>query len=604
MKSFFRIALLCLVLLMLLTACQDDPTPSSSATQPSTASTPQPTEPTHHCAGKQWEVDRDHHWMICDECGKQILFGAHFLHEDECGDCKVTVTRQNSQTTLLTKRGTYRRYPDWEKIYDADGRLTYDATYTLDNKTNQFTIAQNYYHADGSREYALCDNNGYPVEHIFYDAKGQVKDTYTFTNQYDPDERQPFKIKCCQNGILLYEELYGTVYSSTVYNYLSRRIDYRPDGSYSVTKYNEKGKLKSYECFNADETPMNHSSRYDREAGRPLVGSWAVWVQSDTYTLGFDSLVINPINVLLTYTFDLNGNLNITQDVDKEQLYQHYFDVVMKELADFTLGEYATMEEKEAACQEKFGMSIQEYAKYQTDGYDLNWRPYQDQKGVYFVEDGLLYIADSWITFETEMDFLISMDTLTLITDYSTTPLPLKRVSADLSEYSSRFDPETCADLFGTWTGTVKVDGKSLGFEDTELFITANITVTFDEKGNITMVMEMDPEEYRNFSIQLVIESIKKEYSHMDPDRLDRYYEAYYGLPVAEYATAQVDAQNPAANAVAEWVGIYFIEEGLLYTVDGRTGESDGGAYSLEDGKLTIEDAEFGLSLVLSKENA
>lgn len=151
---------------------------------------------------------------------------------------------------------------------------------------------------------------------------------------------------------------------------------------------------------------------------------------------------------------------------------------------------------------------------------------------------------------------------------------------------------------------TVKVDGKSLGFEDTELFITANVTVTFDEKGNMTMVMEMDPEEYRNFSIQLVIESIKKEYSHMDPDRLDRYYEAYYGLPVAEYATAQVDAQNPAANAVAEWFGIYFIEEGLLYTVDGRTGESDGGAYSLEDGKLTIEDAEFGLSLVLSKENA
>jgi hypothetical protein len=349
---------------------------------------------------------------------------------------------------------------------------------------------------------------------------------------------------------------------------------------------------------------MNHSSRYDREAVRPLVGSWAVWVQSDTYTLGFDSLVINPINVLLTYTFDLNGNLTITQDVDKEQLYQHYFDVVMKELADFTLGEYATMEEKEAACQEKFGMSMQEYAKRRTDGYDLDWMNHREQKGVYFVEDGLLYIADSWTTFETEMDFLISMDTLTLITDYSTTPLPLKRVSADLSEYSGRFDPETCADLFGTWTGTVKVDGKSLGFEDTELFITANITVTFDEKGNMTMVMEMDPEEYRNFSIQLVIESIKKEYSHMDPDRLDRYYEAYYGLPVAEYAAAQVDVQNPAANAVAEWFGIYFIEEGLLYTVDGRTGESDGGAYSLEDGKLTIEDAEFGLSLVLTKENA
>jgi hypothetical protein len=262
------------------------------------------------------------------------------------------------------------------------------------------------------------------------------------------------------------------------------------------------------------------------------------------------------------------------------------------------------MEEKETACQEKFGMSIQEYAKYQTDGYDLNWRPYQDQKGVYFVEDGLLYIADSWTTFETEMDFLISMDTLTLITDYSTTPLPLKRVSADLSEYSGRFDPETCADLFGTWTGTVKVDGKSLGFEDTELFITANITVTFDEKGNMTMVMEMDPEEYRNFCIQLSVEAILKNYSHMTRGEVESQFQMKYDMTVTQYATSYVDAQNPAANAVAEWFGIYFIEEGLLYTVDSRTGESDGGAYSLEDGKLTIEDAEFGLSLVLTKENA
>ena len=600
MKSFFSIMLLCLLTLALLTACNGDPTPSSSNTLPST---PQPSEPTHECIGQEWVMDKDSHWKICNECGKQLLFFPHQLNEGECVDCKVTITKQNDQTTLLTKRGTYRRYPDWEKIYDADGRLTYDATYTFDNKTNQFIIIKNYYHADGSREYALCDNNGYPVEYIFYDSNGNVTDTYTYTYKYW-EEYTPTHITCYRNGILLYEEGYGTVYSNTVYHYLSRRIDYRPDGSYSVAKYNEKGKLQSYECFNADKTPMNHNSRYDRDSGRPLVGSWAVWVQSDTYTLGFDSLVINPINVLLTYTFDLNGNLTITQDVDKEQLYQHYFDVVMKELADFTLGEYATMEEKEAACQEKFGMSMQEYAKQRTDGYDLDWMNHRKQNGIYFVEDGLLYIADSWITFETEMDYVITMDTLTLITDYSTTPLPLKRISADLSEYDGRFDLETCTHLFGNWTGTVKVDGKSLGFEDTELFIMANVTVTFDDQGNMTMVMEMDPDEYRNFCIQLSIEAIVKEYSNLTRPQLETRFQERYDMSVTQYATAQVDLQNPAANAVTEWFGIYFIEEGLLYTVDGRTGEIDGGAYSLEDGKLTIEDAEFGLSLVLTKENA
>ena len=600
MKSFFRIALLCLVSLMLLTACQDDPAPTLPPTT-------LPTEPTHICAGEKWVMDKDNHWKICDECGNKTEVAPHTLEKDKCTACEVNITVQNDGKTLLvmpTKLLFYPFYPIWDRLYDTDGRLCFERTYTYNNETSQYVIVANTYNADGSRNYALCDHYGFPTEQIFYNAKGEVTDTYTFTNQYDPDERQPFKIKCCQNGILLYEEIYGTVYSSTVYNYLSRRTDYRADGRYSVAKYDEDGKLLSYECFNADETPMNHSSRYDREAGRPLVGSWAVWVQSDIKSLGFSSYINSSINVLLIYTFDLNGNLTITRDVDKEQLYQHYYASEMKGIVDYILGQYATMEEKEAACQEKFGMSIQEYAKYQTDGYDLNWRPYQDQKGVYFVEDGLLYIADSWITFETEMDFLISMDTLTLITDYSTTPLPLKRVSADLSEYSGRFDPETCAHLFGNWTGTVKVDGKSLGFEDTELFITANITVTFDDQGNMTMVMEMDSDEYRNFCIQLSVEAILKNYSHMTRGEVESQFQMKYDMTVTQYATSYVDAQNPAANAVAEWFGIYFIEEGLLYTVDGRTGESDGGAYSLEDGKLTIEDAEFGLSLVLTKENA
>ena len=597
MKPFFRIALLCLVSLMLLTACHDDPAPTLPPTT-------LPTEPTHICAGEKWVMDKDNHWKICDECGNKTEVAPHTLEKDKCTACEVNITVQNDGKTLLvmpTKLLFYPFYPIWERLYDTDGRLCFERTYTYNNETSQYVIVANTYNADGSRNYALCDHYGFPTEQIFYNTKGEVTDTYTFTNQYDPGDHYPTHVACNRNGILIYKEIYSTHNDDP---YRSRRTDYRPDGSYSVAKYNEKGKLKSYECFNADETPMNHSSRYDREAGRPLVGSWAVWVQSDTLTMGLYDLESRPISVLMTYTFDLNGNLLITRDLDPTEHYQYRYDAEMMMLMDWDMEEYPTLEEKEAACQEKYGKSPHEYVTDRLSGWLFEVEGHREQKGVYFVEDGLLYIADSWTTFETEMDFLISMDTLTLITDYSTTPLPLKRVSADLSEYSGRFDPETCADLFGTWTGTVKVDGKSLGFEDTELFITANVTVTFDEKGNMTMVMEMDPEEYRNFSIQLVIESIKKEYSHMDPDRLDCYYETYYGLPVAEYATAQVDAQNPAANAFAEWFGIYFIEEGLLYTVDGRTGESDGGAYSLEDGKLTIEDAEFGLSLVLTKENA
>jgi hypothetical protein len=184
-----------------------------------------------------------------------------------------------------------------------------------------------------------------------------------------------------------------------------------------VSEFTYKGGLQFYNCFNADGTPMDHSDRYDRDACKPLVGTWSMLVQSDTHTMGLYDLESRPIKVLLTYTFDRNGNLLISQDLDPTEHYQYRYDVEMM-LLDLTLGEHPTTEEKEAACQAKFGMSLHDYVTKRLSGFLFEMEGHREQKGIYFVEDGQLYIADNWVTFEVGMDFVVDGDTLTPMTDY------------------------------------------------------------------------------------------------------------------------------------------------------------------------------------------
>ena len=597
MKLVKRMLFPCLFALTLLTACQK--TSPTSTIAPTIAPTTQPTDPPHICqpASENYLIDKDSHWQLCD-CGKKIHIADHQINQEKCVDCGVTIANESDGSTTLTMERSLvtsgLNFPKWVRRYDADGRLFYECTYDLDEQW-QYHIDYHYYFADGSWEDAVCDGFGNPTQRTLFDINGNVTDIFTYSYTYYPNDPTPTHVDCFQNEVLIYKEIYSR-YNGQPFR--SRRTDYRADGRYSVMNFDENGNVKDYSCFNADGTPLNHSNRYNRELGRPLVGSWYVIVQSNTHTMGLYNCENTQVNVLLTYTFALNGTLTITQDVDPEFMYQYYYNDHLRALIELTFFEHPTMEEKEAACQAQFGMSLHEKAVEYANGCDLTLEGHQVHQGVYFVEEDMLYIADSWITFETGNIFVIDGDILRI---YSNSVLPLVRMVPDVEDYSDRFIQANCQDLFGTWKGKVTLDGKSLGLGESNRSITANVTVTFDDQGKMTIIIEMDPMEFRTFTIEASIDAILQSYSDKTPTQVDSSYLLWYGMTLREYITSQVDAQNPAANSVLEWLGSYFIENGLLYTANHQGGELDSDAYSLEGDKLIIPDPDTGLTLELTK---
>ena len=593
MKLLKRMLFPCLLVLTLLTACEET-SPTSIVT-----STTEPTDPPHICqpASENYLMDKDSHWQICD-CGEKIHITDHQTDKKKCVDCGVTITSESDGSTTLTMERSFvtsgLNFPEWVRSYDADGRLFYECTCDLDEQW-QYHIDYHYYYADGSWEDAVCDGFGNPTQRTLFDAKGNVTDIFTYSYTYYQNNPTPTHVDCFQNEVLIYKEIYSR-YNDQPFR--SRRTDYRADGRYSVMNFDEKGNIKDYSCFNADGTPMNHSNRYNRELGRPLVGSWYVMVQSDTRTLGLYNCENTQVNVLLTYTFALNGALTITQDVDPEFMYQYYYNDSLRALIELTFYEHPTMEEKEAACQAQFGMSLHEKAAEYANGCDLTLEGHRVHQGVYFVEEDTLYIADSWITFETGNIFVIDGDTLRI---YADSVLPLVRIVPDVEDYFDRFVQTNCQDFFGTWKGKVTLDSKSLGLGESTRSITANVTVTFDDQGKMTIVIEMDPTEFRTFTIEASIDAILQSYSDKTPTQVDSSYLLRYGMTLREYITSQVDSQNIAANSVLEWIGSYFIEDDLLYTADYQGGELDSDSYSLEGDELTFSDPDTGLSLELTK---
>jgi hypothetical protein len=52
---------------------------------------------------------------------------------------------------------------------------------------------------------------------------------------------------------------------------------------------------------------------------------------------------------------------------------------------------------------------------------------------------------------------------------------------------------------------------------------------------------------------------------------------------------------------VQTWAGVYFVENGQLYSADPQNPEAESSSFTLEGDKLTMTDPETGLVLELTK---
>ena len=161
-------------------------------------------------------------------------------------------------------------------------------------------------------------------------------------------------------------------------------------------------------------------------------------------------------------------------------------------------------------------------------------------------------------------------------------------------DFSSNFNSQVCAPLFGTWNGTFNMDG-----------LYTNITITFRADGTMLAIMEMEEEAYREYMIQFTTELILAMYGEdMTIEELDAYFRAECGMSLKEYVLDMVNNMDFSEALYQEFAGVYYVDGTLLYAGNSWNSFMDSCAFTLDGNQLTLESEDLGDALVLTKQVA
>jgi hypothetical protein len=217
-------------------------------------------------------------------------------------------------------------------------------------------------------------------------------------------------------------------------------------------------------------------------------------------------------------------------------------------------------------------MTLEEYVLSTIDTEELEQMTRQEWTGIYFVEDGILYSADSWHEFADGSSFTLADNTLTLTIPDFDIPLTLtKDTSAskpidppeDLKSHA-KFDKTACAPLFGVWEISQTQSTKDMGLElDQHLTVTLTVRITFTEDGVQVMQMITDEEAYYQFMLAVTMENI---YMKMTADGTTRAEVdaalAQTGTSVKKMAEENLSNRNLLPDDGYFW---FYVEDGKLY---------------------------------------
>ena len=175
-------------------------------------------------------------------------------------------------------------------------------------------------------------------------------------------------------------------------------------------------------------------------------------------------------------------------------------------------------------------------------------------------------------------------------------------------DHSDKFDVSICAPLEGTWQGTVEMTGADLGFEGSELTVTAQYTLTFDDQGNMITKIDFDEDAFMAFAIayniEYVYESLRQQMPTYTKAELDVLFQNSYGMTVPEYVESMLSPSEFAADMHQVVNGVYYVEGNLLYQGDSWTSYMAHNEYLLEGDTLTICDSSLKKDIVLTKTEA
>lgn len=191
----------------------------------------------------------------------------------------------------------------------------------------------------------------------------------------------------------------------------------------------EEGELRAHTWLNATtESPKICSvcsvtegerivtdERFETEKCRALFGSWKYQWTMPAEDMKLESYVEEvPYTAVLTFTEDgqITMELTLTDAKQfKQNLYEGTVDAIYRQFETMEMSQ----EESDAAFQESYGMSVEEYCTAMWA--DVNWNGFLDlheREYVYYVDGNKLHIADNWDAPFMSVAYSVSEDGMTL----------------------------------------------------------------------------------------------------------------------------------------------------------------------------------------------
>ena len=162
-----------------------------------------------------------------------------------------------------------------------------------------------------------------------------------------------------------------------------------------------------------------------------------------------------------------------------------------------------------------------------------------------------------------------------------------------------RFTTAACKDLFGTWSGELKVSAQQLGLDATGT-ISMYMEMTFSNDGHMISKSRLtDVKEYADLMSSVMYQAYADQ--GLDQASADQAMMNVYGQTVPEYCMATALEVDNSLKALQENY-VYYIKDGQLYSAVDWESVMDCDSFRLENGALYIMVKTMGVEVELHRE--
>lgn len=164
-------------------------------------------------------------------------------------------------------------------------------------------------------------------------------------------------------------------------------------------------------------------------------------------------------------------------------------------------------------------------------------------------------------------------------------------------DHSSKFDPEVCAPLFGTWEGELLIDGEMMGLGDTaglegleDLRVKMTFRSTFYTDGRARMEMLVDMESMRTFVLEVTYATLIADMG-LTREEANAEFEAEMGMTIEAYVDLMLGSSELAAMQHMEQEMVYYVEGDQIYAGESWNSYMTPEQFTLEGDTLTLTSA-------------